>query len=224
MDDKDLDLGRVGSAETGSTRSAPEAPAGLRPSGDDPARVRRASLSVYEKPVPAVMVLAGAAGVTVDQARAVLVALVEAGYGIAPRQPTNGMLAAYIEATTPPKHHEAVITAIGKARVRWTAMLAQGTAMALSFRHVRREPEPCEFCGAGLVKTSYETWECGDACPVSTGEMAEQEWDAAAKNRWKSTLAEWLRKCDSDRSGEGGETAKTGSTEGESAGPKDIAQ
>lgn len=52
MDNKDL--GRVGSAETGSTRSAPEAPAGLRPSGDDPARsvakaVRRYNAALRER-------------------------------------------------------------------------------------------------------------------------------------------------------------------------------
>jgi hypothetical protein len=37
-------------------------------------------------------------------------------------------------------------------------------------------------------------------------------------------LAEKARARDSDGSGEAGETAKTGSTEGDSAGPKDIAQ
>jgi len=91
----------------------------------------RKSLSVYPKPIPARSVLM-ATGLTYDQAENALRALAEAGYGVAPREPTNGMLAAYIEATAPPKHHEAVITAIGKARARWSAMLEQGHAMAMS--------------------------------------------------------------------------------------------
>ena len=89
---------------------------------------------VYEKPQPAVVILANALGTTVEDARAAMIALSEGGYGIAPRNPTNGMICAYLEALTPPTGHEAVVTAIGKARVRWQAMLEQGTAMALSLK------------------------------------------------------------------------------------------
>jgi N6-adenosine-specific RNA methylase IME4 len=43
-------IGRVGFAETGSTRFAPEAPAGLRPTGDDPARGERIADSIPSGP------------------------------------------------------------------------------------------------------------------------------------------------------------------------------
>jgi len=94
------------------------------------------SFPVYEKPPPARVVLAKSLGITVDEAAEAMVALAEAGYGIAPRNPTNGMLVAYLEALTPPSGHEQVVTAIGKARVRWQAMLEQGTAMSLSRRSI----------------------------------------------------------------------------------------
>jgi hypothetical protein len=87
---------------------------------------------LFESPPPARVILARALGITVDEAAQAIVALVEGGYGIAPRNPTNGMLVAYLEALTPPTGHEQVVTALGKARVRWQAMLAQGTAMSLS--------------------------------------------------------------------------------------------
>jgi hypothetical protein len=87
---------------------------------------------VYEKPKSARLVLARAMGISTDEAGDALTALIQGGYGIAPRNPTNGMLIAYMEALTPPSNHESVVTAIGKARVRWQAMLAQGTEMAMS--------------------------------------------------------------------------------------------
>lgn len=114
-----------------------QAPTGLGPDGlRSPIAGRRKTLSVYEKPLPARLILARALGVSTDEAGLALAVLIEGGYGIAPRLPTNGMLAAYIEATAPARNHEAIITAIGKARVRWQAMLEQGTAMAMSLKYV----------------------------------------------------------------------------------------
>jgi hypothetical protein len=98
--------------------------------------MRRWRTPIYDKPLPAREVLANALNISTDEAGEIMTALIEGGYGIAPRWPTNGMLAAYLEATDPPKHHESVITALGKARKRWQAMLAQGTAMAMSYKHV----------------------------------------------------------------------------------------
>lgn len=95
-----------------------------------------ATLSVYDKPRPARVLLAEALGISHEDAGRAMQALIEGGYGIAPRLPTNGMLAAYIEATTPATGHEPVITAISKARVRWQAMLDQGTAMAMSRKFI----------------------------------------------------------------------------------------
>lgn len=104
--------------------------------------------TIYDKPKPARIILAKALNITVDEAKLALIALVEGGYGIAPRNPTNGMLAGYIEATIPPKHHEAVITAIGKARVRWQAMLQHGTEMAMSLKYTD--------VGSSLTRASTE--------------------------------------------------------------------
>lgn len=103
-----------------------------------PCAVLTRSLSVYEKPQPARLILARALGISADEAGMALAALIEGGYGIAPRNPTNGMLAACLEVLTPPTGHEQVITAISKARVRWQAMLAQGTAMAMSRKRLAR--------------------------------------------------------------------------------------
>lgn len=100
----------------------------------------RCTLSVYEKPLPARLVIAQALNISTDEAAKVLSALIKGGYGVAPRNPTNGMLAAYMEATTPPRGHEPVITAIGKARARWQAMLEQGTAMAMSLKYLPEQP------------------------------------------------------------------------------------
>ena len=119
-----------------------DAPAGHRPSGFDPARIvadakngTTRSCSIYDKPVPARVILAERLGISTDEAKDILLALVEGGYGIAPRNPTNGMLAGYIEATYPARGHEAIITAIGKARKRWQIMLAHGTEMAMSLKY-----------------------------------------------------------------------------------------
>lgn len=121
-----------------------------------PGAYSRKALGVYDKPLPARLILARALGVTADEAGLALVALVEGGYGIAPRLPTNGMLAAYLEATTPPRNHEAVITAIGKARARWQAMLEQGTAMSLSRRYIRSAQAPVGSADAPELQPSSD--------------------------------------------------------------------
>jgi hypothetical protein len=102
------------------------------------------SAPVYEKPRPARLILARALGISTDEAGDALAALIQGGYGIGPRNPTNGMLVAYMEALTPPTNHESVITAIGKARVRWQAMLAQGTEMAMSRKRLSQRIAPQE--------------------------------------------------------------------------------
>ena len=135
-------------------------------SRNNPAGTGRA-FPVYEKTPPARVILAKAMDITVEEAGAVMVALVEGGYGIAPRNPTNGMLVAYMEALTPPSGHEAVVTAIGKARVRWQAMLEQGTAMALSFKRVPAScdthPKDGDAQQAPLVSGAVPHEDAGDA-------------------------------------------------------------
>jgi hypothetical protein len=134
MDEIDHNTGA--SAKADQALAVPVEPVSrLAPSGPS----RRLRPTVFEKPKPARSILAAECGLSDDEAMAVLRALVRGGYGIAPRNPTNGMLAGYLEATEPPKHHEATITAIGKARVRWQAMLAHGTEMALSWKFMDRQ-------------------------------------------------------------------------------------
>lgn len=88
---------------------------------------------IYDAPEPAIAVMARAAGVTHEEARNLLIALVRAGYFVAPRQPINAMLDAYLNSYgTPPSTTHSAITGIGKARKRWAAMGTAGTKMALS--------------------------------------------------------------------------------------------
>lgn len=92
---------------------------------------------VYERPVPAICVLADALGIDHEAAERGLKALVIGGYVIAPRLPTNAMLDAYLRAYgTAPSTPRSAIIGIGKARVRWAAMADKGTQMALSWRRV----------------------------------------------------------------------------------------
>jgi len=103
---------------------------------------------------------------------AALRALVKGGYGIGPRNPTNGMLVGYMEALTPPRGYEQVITAIGKARVRWQAMLAHGTEMALSRKFMGAaagEAGTATDSEAGVAEGKHATGAAGDAQPNPTG-------------------------------------------------------
>jgi hypothetical protein len=84
-------------------------------------------------------VLSEELGITVEEAGNIITALIKNGYGVAPVNPTNGMLAGYLEALTPPVGHEQVMTAIGKARVRWQAMLHHGCKMAMSLKRIPDE-------------------------------------------------------------------------------------
>ena len=128
----------------------------------------RRQTAIYDKPLPARLILARALGISTDEAGLALSALIEGGYGIAPRLPTNGMLCAYIEATYPATRHEAVITAISKARIRWQAMLEQGTAMAMSTKHLSHTspvtPNPaCDENGVYLVGSEFSKGHHGDS-------------------------------------------------------------
>jgi hypothetical protein len=97
---------------------------------------------VFEKPAPAICVLADAIGVSHKAARAGLTALVKAGYVVAPRLPTDAMLAAYLESYgTPCSTPRSAIIGIGKARLRWAAMADRGTRMALSVKGVPSEDD-----------------------------------------------------------------------------------
>jgi hypothetical protein len=96
--------------------------------------------TVYDKPPPAVGVLAAALNISIPEAKAALRELISAGYVIAPREPTNSMLVAYFEsygkvATNP----NTFVVGIGKARRRWAAMGKAGTAVALSTKAIPDE-------------------------------------------------------------------------------------
>lgn len=91
---------------------------------------------LFDSPCPAIPILAQAAECTEEQARAGILALVRAGYVIAPREPTNGMIFAYLETYTQPTQPESVIQGAAKARRRWKAMAESGCRMALSAKHI----------------------------------------------------------------------------------------
>lgn len=85
-----------------------------------------------EHPPCAAEVLADAIGITPAEARLGFIALFRAGYCVAPQEPTNAMLDAYLGAIPPkPERTEKVIAAIGKARRRWRAMALEGNKIAM---------------------------------------------------------------------------------------------
>lgn len=93
---------------------------------------------VFDELKPAVEILSNHLGITKKEAQEALITLVKEGYFLGPREPTNSMLAAYIRSYGEiPRNPETVITAVGKAKRRWKAMAAEGTAMALSLRRVK---------------------------------------------------------------------------------------
>ena len=132
-----------------ATPSEPHSVAGV---AGIPSAKRLKKVSIFEPPEPARVVLARALGITIDEAGLGLAALIEGGYGLGPRNPTNGMFAAYIESTCPARGHQRIITAISKAKLRWQAMLEQGTAMAMSLKYA-----PADLVASAIEARSGET-------------------------------------------------------------------
>lgn len=88
---------------------------------------------VYGTPPCATDILAAALGIDHDAARTGLIALIKSGFFIGPREPTNSMLVAYMEAIYPaPSTPSSSAQAVGNARRRWRAMAIAGTAIAMS--------------------------------------------------------------------------------------------
>lgn len=97
---------------------------------------------MFERPEPAISILSEELGIDAETALRGLKALVAGGYVIAPRNPTNAMLAAYFDSYgTPPTTHRSCIIGMGKARVRWQGMAKKGTQMALSRRALPPVPK-----------------------------------------------------------------------------------
>lgn len=100
-------------------------------------RRRLSENPVFEGPRRAVDVISEKVNCTIPQAQEILRALIDEGYFIAPRNPTNAMLEAYITSYGPmPKNPKTVITAIGKAKKRWHAMGSKGTSLAMSHKKI----------------------------------------------------------------------------------------
>jgi hypothetical protein len=94
---------------------------------------RRKLLEVYELPPCATDVVAEALRISSADARKALIALLKAGFFIGPREPTNAMLVAYMNAVFPaPSNPSTSVQSIAKARKRWKAMSEAGTKLALS--------------------------------------------------------------------------------------------
>ncbi len=96
----------------------------------------RKLLEVYETPDCATDILVKHGGVTHQSARQCLKALAEHGYFVGPREPTNTMLRAYLDAIRPaPVRIDSILQGIAKARKRWKAMAQEATELALSLNN-----------------------------------------------------------------------------------------
>lgn len=101
----------------------------------------------------AIKIVSEASGLDTQKSREVIRALIDAGYFVAPRVPTNAMLLAYIESYGQlPKNPKTIITAVGKAKRRWQAMGSMGTAMAMSLKRCLND-EKAETIGQIIKKS-----------------------------------------------------------------------
>lgn len=146
--------------------------------------VRQTRLSenpVLDKVPTAVEILVDQVGMTKEEARAVLGAVVRGGYVIAPREPTNVMFLAYMDsygqrARTP----QTVITNMGKARCRWKAMGEAGTKTALSYHSPSVKP------GTTFAKALGKAGGAARALKLSPERRSEIARQAALA-RWAKT-------------------------------------
>lgn len=92
-------------------------------------------VNLLEVSPPAAEVLADYLKIDHDVALEALRVLVRAGWYLGPREPTNAMLVAYLEAVgRRPTKPDSVVNALAKARKRWKAMALMATRAALSKR------------------------------------------------------------------------------------------
>lgn len=88
---------------------------------------------IFDMPESPVDIMAAHLEIAPEAARDALKAIITAGWVIAPREPSNAMLVAYMAAygqtaTT----LETIVRNVGKAKKRWQAMGESGTGMALT--------------------------------------------------------------------------------------------
>lgn len=96
-------------------------------------RDRRRHGNLLTQPEEAAAILARELGVTEEQVRSAYVSLIKAGYAIAPIEPTNAMMLAYVNSYGQvPSSPEAAITTFTKARRRWQAMVRMANAHLMS--------------------------------------------------------------------------------------------
>lgn len=94
-----------------------------------PAEVR---VPLLQGPIAACRALSDALGITTAAARGGIQALLRAGWVVAPREPTNQMLAASVNATAVSRHPLKLVNAVAKARLRWKAMALEGSKAAMA--------------------------------------------------------------------------------------------
>lgn len=92
--------------------------------------------TLFGQATPAITVLVDRLGCDVTTASGALRALIEAGYAIVPREPTESMLVAYLTTYVPPVTPSATIRGIIKARKRWKRMCEAVCAVAMSRRRL----------------------------------------------------------------------------------------
>ena len=96
-------------------------------------RNRRRHGNLLPEPEEAAAIMAKALGVTEEQVRMAYVEVIRAGYAIAPVEPTNAMMLAYVNSYGQlPQSAESTITAFTKARRRWQAMARMANAHFMS--------------------------------------------------------------------------------------------
>lgn len=161
-----MDKGASLRDRAGGLRPEPPAasqPEALIPSADATPR----TADVYTRTMPAAKVMADAVGCDIDRAMEIIRSMVEGGYFIAPRVPTDPMLYAYFSAYgSQAWSPRTIIQNIGKARLRWQAMGQAGTDMAFSRKFLTAQGTPTR---------SAETEGLGpkDGGPVTEGDAPE---------------------------------------------------
>lgn len=95
--------------------------------------MQKERVQIYENAASAVEILMVELGISQDAAKGALVALFKANIIVAPLEPTNSMLSAYLEAVRPPpRTRHSILSGVAKARRRWRAMGIAGNKVAVS--------------------------------------------------------------------------------------------
>jgi len=108
---------------------------------------------LLRQPVAACVALSSVLGISPAAARGGIQGLLRAGWIVAPREPTNLMLAASVTATKASTNPLRLVNAVAKARLRWKAMALEGSKAAMSDKEAGRSVPAIR---AGLYREAAE--------------------------------------------------------------------